>query len=73
MRYHPTYVTVTVATYPDGTRQEITRGRDGWAWRPGRASTPKAAAIEHAREEGAVITTERYERGPRELRDLLRF
>jgi len=81
MRYRPTYVTVTIATYPDdhprfpGLRQEIHRSArlGGWTWRPGAASTPKAAAIDNARDEGAVVTTERYERGPKELRDLLRF
>ena len=77
--------TVSVATYPanhprhPSLRQPIQRHSTGWEWSPGKCSSSHAAAVEHAQDEGAVITRERittevrYSRGPKELRDLLKF
>jgi hypothetical protein len=51
--------TITIATYPDGTRFQIhkTQG-SGWIYADDRQATPLRYAIELAEADGAVISTE---------------
>jgi len=52
--------TITVATYPDGTRIIIrkSQGYMGYHYITGGSAYPKAAAIRSAEREGATVTTE---------------
>lgn len=52
--------TITVATYPDGTRIIIRKGQGymGYQWNRSDSSQYKADAIRNAEREGATVTTE---------------
>lgn len=52
--------TITVATYPDGTRIVIRKGggTPGYEWDYGRFSSHKSDAIRNAEREGATVTRE---------------
>jgi hypothetical protein len=50
--------TIKIATYPDGTRQTISRFKLGYEWKNGCYSSHMDNAIWSAERDGAIVTTE---------------